>query len=64
MTTTPRLAVTELNANDSQPEVVVNSALRIYDALIQTGIEDRDLTAPPGSPVDGTSWRGMVGGNT
>jgi len=56
MTTTPRLVVTELNANDSQPEVVVNSALRVYDALIQTGIEDRDLTAPPGSPVDGALY--------
>lgn len=53
--TTPRLGLYELLQNQTQPHVPVNTAMRRLDALVQMVVQDRDLTAPPGSAVDGDS---------
>jgi hypothetical protein len=42
--------------SQSQKEVTVNEALRIIDALLNTSVVDKDLTAPPGSPVEGSLY--------
>jgi hypothetical protein len=41
-------------SNNSQD--VFNEAIRQIDALLQGGIVDRDLTAPPGSPTQGATY--------
>lgn len=60
MSTTPLFAIDELPAASSQPEVFINTAIRILEAMAQLVIIDRDLTAPPGSPVDGDVY--FIGG--
>ena len=54
--TTPNLEFDELIAAQSQPEVLVNRALRRADVIIQLGVIDKDTTAPPGSPADGDAY--------
>ncbi len=56
MSTTPRLALTELYENQNQSYLTWNETLRKLDALVQTAVEDDDLTAPPGSPTDGALY--------
>ncbi|HEY6108686.1 MAG TPA: DUF2793 domain-containing protein [Gemmatimonadales bacterium] len=34
----------------------MNANLRRLDALVMSAVEDKDLTAPPGSPVDGARY--------
>jgi hypothetical protein len=51
--TSPLYAITLLVASQSQPEIIVNQAIRVLEALAQPSIISRVLTAPPGSPVDG-----------
>lgn len=54
---TPRLGAPELVQNQAAPETTVNEQVRYLES--GTGhfiLEDRDLSAPPGSPVDGTSY--------
>ena len=51
--TTANLAIAELAESQSGKATTVNEALHVLDALVQCAIIDRDLTAPPGSPVDG-----------
>lgn len=51
--TTPKLLIPEISASQAQKEVTHNQGLRIFDAIVQATIKDRDLTAPPGSPVEG-----------
>lgn len=60
MSSTPVFEIEELPASSSQPEVYVNTAVRIVEMLAQLTIVDRDLTAPPGSPVDGEVY--YIGG--
>jgi len=45
-----------LDAAQAQKHVTVNESLRRLDALVLLAIEDKDLTAPPGSPSDGTRY--------
>ena len=56
MTDTANLALPCIEGSQAQKHVTHNDALRILDTLVQLAVLDRDLTAPPGSPVDGQSW--------
>jgi hypothetical protein len=56
MTATPRLAAPYIVQSQSQKEVTHNDALNLFDALVQPAVEDKDLTAPPGSPAEGQVW--------
>lgn len=54
--TTPNLQLPEWAQNQDQPHITVNTSLRVLDCLTQLVIVDRDLTAPPGSPQDGSCY--------
>jgi hypothetical protein len=54
--TTARLNAPYIVASQSQKEVTHNEALNILDAMVQTAIEDKDLSTPPGAPVEGGLW--------
>ena len=56
MATTPNLSLTLLEASQSQKEVTVNEALFRIDSVLNNGIIDRDLNAPPASPVEGATY--------
>jgi hypothetical protein len=57
MTTTPRLGAPELAEGQAAPETTVNEQLRYAEqGAGHFIIEDRDLSAPPGSPVDGKAY--------
>lgn len=45
--TTPQLGIPELEAAQSQPEIIVNRALRMLEAALQLTVIDKDLTTPP-----------------
>jgi Protein of unknown function (DUF2793) len=51
--TIPNLALPYIMAAQAQKHVTHNEAIRALDALVQLGVRDRDLTAPPAVPVDG-----------
>jgi hypothetical protein len=60
-----------MEASQSQKHVTFNETLAALDALIQLAVLDKDLTAPPSSPVEGARyyvaasatslWLGMSG---
>jgi len=54
--TTPNLALPLLIQNQSGKELTHNEALAIVDALLNNGIVDKDLTAPPSSPSNGQAY--------
>lgn len=56
MSTTPLLGITEMEANQAQPEVVFNEALRKLEAMSPLQAHDKDQTAPPGTPADGDRY--------
>lgn len=56
MTDTANLGLPCIEGSQAQKHVTHNDALRILDTLVQLAVLDRDLTAPPGAPVDGQSW--------
>jgi hypothetical protein len=57
MTTTPRLGAPELAEGQAAPETTVNEQLRYAEqGAGHFIIEDRDLSTPPGSPVDGKAY--------
>lgn len=62
MSTTPLLGITEMEANQAQPEVIFNEALRKLEAVSPLQAHDKDLTAPPASPADGDRY--IVGGSS
>lgn len=49
--TTPQLEITEMEAAQSQPEIVVNEGTRRLEAALQLAVLDKDLTTPPTSPA-------------
>lgn len=53
MTTTNHLELTYLETAQAQKEVTVNAALARIDAILNTGVIDKDLSTPPGSPSAG-----------
>lgn len=61
MSTTPILGLDELAPSQSQPEIIVNEALRILECVAQLNVADRDLNTAPGSPADGDRY--IVGNN-
>jgi hypothetical protein len=55
-TETPNLALPFLAAGQAQKHVTHNDALRMLDAIVQIGVLDRDLSAPPSAPEDGARY--------
>jgi hypothetical protein len=53
MTVTNNLAITLVEQSQSQKEVTVNEALVLLDALLNTGVIDKDLATPPVFPASG-----------
>jgi hypothetical protein len=56
MADTTRLVLPLLSASQAQKHVTVNEALNLLDAIVQAGVIDKDLTAPPGSPSEGDMY--------
>jgi hypothetical protein len=56
MSDTPNLALPEIAPSQAQKHVTHNEALVILDALVQLSVKDRNLNAPPGSPVEGDRY--------
>lgn len=57
MTTTPIIGATDWAAEVESPWVIVNKMARMIESMARHGIvEDRDLTAPPGSCADGACY--------
>lgn len=55
--TTPIIGAPDWAASQASPWATVNQATRMIEALARYGIiEDRDLTAPPGSCADGACY--------
>lgn len=53
--TTPK-GLPEIAYNQSQKHVTHNEALRIIDGLLLLTAQDKDLTTPPVSPINGTCY--------
>ena len=56
MTDTPRLALPAIEAAQAQKHVTHNEALVLLDALTHLSVKSRALSAPPGSPSEGSSY--------
>jgi hypothetical protein len=53
MADTNRLILPLLSAAQAQKHVTMNEALKLLDAIVQAGVIDKDLTAPPGGESEG-----------
>lgn len=53
---TTHLLLPYILAAQAQKHVTHNEALRILDGLVQLSVIDRNVTSPPGSPVDGDRY--------
>jgi hypothetical protein len=68
---TPNLGLPYIMAAQSQKHVTHNEAIRALDAVVQLGVLDRNLGAPPSSPAEGAryivagspsgAWSGQAG---
>ena len=58
----PHLLLPYIVAAQAQKHVTHNEALRVLDAVVQLSVLDRDLTTPPGSPIDGDRYIVASGG--
>ena len=56
MADTPKLGLPLIAASQAQKHVTMNESLYALDALMQTTVLDKDLSAPPGSPNDGDAY--------
>ncbi|HEX3486129.1 MAG TPA: DUF2793 domain-containing protein [Micropepsaceae bacterium] len=56
MSDSTNLQLPYLDGAQAQKHVTVNEGLRRLDALVLLAVEDKDLTAPPGSPADGSRY--------
>jgi hypothetical protein len=56
MSDSTNLQLPYLDGAQAQKHVTVNESLRKLDALVLLGVEDKDLTSPPGSPADGARY--------
>jgi Protein of unknown function (DUF2793) len=56
MDQTPNLGLPYIMAAQAQKHVTHNEAIRHLDAIVQLGVLDRDLAAPPATPTDGTRY--------
>jgi hypothetical protein len=62
MTDTTNLGLPCIEAAQAQKHVTHNDALRIFDALVQIAIVDRDLSTPPALAEEGQRWIVASGG--
>lgn len=62
MADTNRLELPLLSQAQAQKHVTMNEALKLLDAIVQAGVLDKDLTAPPGSPTEGDIYIVATGG--
>jgi hypothetical protein len=53
---TPNLNLPYIMPAQAQKHVTHNEAIRRLDAIVQSGVVDRDLSAPPGSPAEGSCY--------
>ncbi len=53
MSNTPNLQLPFILAAQAQKHVTHNEAIRKLDAIVNLAVADRDLAAPPGSPIEG-----------
>jgi hypothetical protein len=53
---TPNLQLPYIMPAQAQKHVTHNEAIRALDAIVQIGVVDRDLTAPPPGPADGDRY--------
>lgn len=53
---TSNLKLPYILAAQSQKHVTHNEALRALDAIVQLAVLDKDLSAPPGSPAEGSRY--------
>lgn len=56
MTDTPNLVLPYIAAAQAQKHVTHNEAIRLLDGMVQLSVLSRTLTAPPGSPTDGSRY--------
>ncbi len=63
MSETVHLGLPTIAAAQAQKHVTHNEALRILDALVMLSVQDRDLSAPPGSPSEGDRYLVMPAGS-
>ena len=56
MSETPKYGITEMEAAQSQPEIVVNEAIRVLEAMSQLRVLDKDVNVPPSSPDEGDTY--------
>lgn len=56
MESSGRYALPFLAPGQAQKELTHNEALTRIDGLLQAAVDDRDLAAPPASPVVGRCW--------
>lgn len=56
MSDTPNLNLPYMLAAQAQKHVTHNEALRMLDAVVQLSVLDRNLAAPPASPVNGDRY--------
>lgn len=54
--TSPNLSLPYIIAAQAQKHLTHNEAIRALDAIVQLGVEDRDLATPPASPAEGASY--------
>lgn len=52
MATTPHLGLTLVEQSQAQKEITVNMALMRIDALLNSGVLDKDLATPPAAPEE------------
>lgn len=71
MDNSPNLVLPYIQAAQAQKHITHNEAIRVLDAIVQISVVDRDLSAPPGAPIEGSrylvasspsgAWAGQAG---
>lgn len=56
MSETPILNLTEMEAAQTQPELLFNQAVRVLEAFGQLSVIDNGLSDPPASPAEGDCY--------
>lgn len=61
-----KLRIPYIAAAQAQKHVTHNEGMTLLDTLVQLSVLDKDLSAPPGSPVEGDTYivAGVEGGGT
>lgn len=62
MVNTANLQLPYIMAAQAQKHVTHNEAITSLDALVQLSVQDRNLTSPPATPVDGDRYIVATGG--